>query len=192
MEGNEAVLVARARDGDSEAFRELVEAHSRHLYALGFRLTGNAHTAEDVVQETFLKAHQNLHRFDGRAAFGTWLHRIAVNCSMDWMRKKKRRDSRAPFDDWEQIDPPVAREAGPERRAMSAELATKVRATLHTLSSMERTAFILRHFEGYTTAEISDALGVRASASKQAVFRAVKKLREALKPMLEEHHETAL
>ena len=111
---------------------------------------------------------------------------------MDLMRKKKRRDARAPFDDWEKIDPPRTHEAGPERLAISGEIGAKVRETLTSLSSMERTAFILRHFEGYTTAEISTALGVRRSASKQAVFRAVKKLREALQPMLEESHESAL
>ena len=86
MPQTDAAAVALARDGDSEAFRALVERHSRAVYRLAHRMTGNAQDAEDVVQETFLKAYQQLGRFESRANFGTWLHRIAVNCSIDLIR----------------------------------------------------------------------------------------------------------
>ena len=79
----DAAAVALARDGDSEAFRALVERHSRAVYRLAHRMTGSAEDAEDVVQETFLKAYRQLNRFESRANFSTWLHRIAVNCSID-------------------------------------------------------------------------------------------------------------
>src|ERR1700745_1350170 len=86
-----ARVLARARQGDSEAFRELVERHSRSVFRLAFRMTGNEQDAEDVVQESFLRAYKQLGRFESRANFGTWLYRIVANCSVDLMRAKQAR-----------------------------------------------------------------------------------------------------
>jgi RNA polymerase sigma factor (sigma-70 family) len=83
MPHSDAAAVALARDGDSEAFRALVERHSRAVFRVAHRMTGSAQDAEDVVQETFLRAYRQLARFESRANFSTWLHRIAVNCSID-------------------------------------------------------------------------------------------------------------
>ena len=97
MPQTDIATVALARDGDSEAFRALVERHSRAVYRLAHRMTGSPSDAEDVVQETFLKAYKQLGRFESRANFGTWLHRIAVNCSIDLIgrgRTGKRRMTR--------------------------------------------------------------------------------------------------
>src|SRR5229473_5588339 len=91
MEQNDAALVGAARTGDTEAFRTLVERHSRRLFALAFRMTGNEQDAEDVVQETLLRVHRKIDKFDERASFRTWLYRIAVNCSLDVVRARKRR-----------------------------------------------------------------------------------------------------
>ena len=93
MPQTDAATVALARDGDSEAFRTLVERHSRAVYRLAHRMTGNAQDAEDVVQDTFLKAYRQLGRFESRANFGTWLHRIAVNCSIDLIRSRPNRET---------------------------------------------------------------------------------------------------
>ena len=86
-----AAVLARARQGDSDAFRALVEQHSRTVYRLAFRMTGNEQDAEDVVQESFLRAYRQLGRFESRANFGTWLYRIVANCSVDLMRAKQAR-----------------------------------------------------------------------------------------------------
>src|SRR5438876_8906142 len=83
MEETDPALITRAREGDPDAFRVLVERHSVKLFQLAFRMTGNEQDAEDVVQETFLRAYKQLERFEARAGFGTWLHRIAANCSLD-------------------------------------------------------------------------------------------------------------
>ena len=91
MECNDRGLVTKARSGDTDAFRVLVERHSRALFRLAFRMTGNQQDAEDVVQESFLRAYKQLGRFDERASFGTWLYRIAANCSLDLVRSRKRR-----------------------------------------------------------------------------------------------------
>src|SRR5262245_12398752 len=93
MPQTDAATVALARDGDSEAFRALVERHSRAVYRLAHRMTGSAQDAEDVVQETFLKAYRQLNRFESRANFSTWLHRIAVNCSIDLIRSRPHREA---------------------------------------------------------------------------------------------------
>src|SRR5207244_11478118 len=86
-----AAVLARARQGDSEAFRALVERYSRTVVRLAFRMTGNEQDAEDVVQEAFLRAYRQLGRFESRANFGTWLYRIVANCSVDLMRSKQAR-----------------------------------------------------------------------------------------------------
>src|SRR6476659_7712140 len=93
MPQTDAATVALARDGDSEAFRALVDRHSRAVYRLAHRMTGSAQDAEDVVQETFLKAYRQLSRFESRANFSTWLHRIAVNCSIDLIRSRPHREA---------------------------------------------------------------------------------------------------
>src|SRR6476660_2784995 len=86
-----AAALARARQGDGEAFRALVERHSTRAFRLAYRMTGNEQDAEDVVQEAFLRAYKQLGRFESRANFGTWLYRIVANCSVDLMRAKQSR-----------------------------------------------------------------------------------------------------
>src|SRR5688572_19070296 len=86
-----AAVLARARHGDGEAFRALVEEHGRRAFQLAFRMTGNEQDAEDVVQESFLRAYRQLNRFEARANFGTWLHRIVANCAVDAIRARRAR-----------------------------------------------------------------------------------------------------
>jgi RNA polymerase sigma-70 factor (ECF subfamily) len=189
MEGNDLDLVERARAGDTDAFRELVDRHSRTMFKTAFRLTGNEADADDLVQEALLRAYRKLDKFDGRSQFGTWLYRITVNCGMDLMRKKSRRQARAAMDERVILDSVVADDPRPDRLALSGEIGRAVESVLRTLSPMERAAFVLRHFEGRSIAEIGELLGVRSGATKHAVFRAVKKLRAELGPLVEESHE---
>src|SRR5687768_14416443 len=92
MRERDEAAVARARSGDADAFRVLVERHSRAVYNVAFRMTGSCQDAEDVVQDTFLKAYRQLDRFESRASFSTWVHRIAVNCAVDLLRSRPRRE----------------------------------------------------------------------------------------------------
>src|SRR6476646_6870882 len=89
---SDVAVVSRARSGDADAFRQLVERHSKPMFRVAYRMTGNEHDADDVVQETFLRAYKQLRHFEERANFGTWLHRIAVNCSLDLLRARGRAD----------------------------------------------------------------------------------------------------
>jgi RNA polymerase sigma-70 factor (ECF subfamily) len=187
MPQTDATAVALARDGDSDAFRSLVERHSRAVFRLAHRMTGNPSDAEDVVQDTFLKAYKQLSRFESRANFGTWLHRIAVNCSIDLIRARPHRESGHDAADLEQFGAGEAAEAGrpsPERLMLSAEVQARVTQAMSGLSQMERAAFVLRHFEGQSIDEISRALGLKTNATKHSIFRAVKKMRHALEPLV--------
>jgi RNA polymerase sigma-70 factor, ECF subfamily len=188
MDASEAAAVlARARQGDSEAFRVLVERHSRNAFRLAHRLTGNEQDAEDVVQESFIRAYRQLGRFESRANFGTWLYRIVANCSVDLIRvRQSRRDqSRAESLD-EAADMASNKAPGPERLARSAEIERHVASALSQLSPLERAAFTLRHYEGRSIDEIGRMLGLGTSATKHSVFRAVRKLRVALEPLRSE------
>jgi RNA polymerase sigma-70 factor (ECF subfamily) len=179
-----AAVLARARQGDSEAFRALVERHSRSVFRLAFRMTGNEQDAEDVVQEAFLRAFKQLGRFESRANFGTWLYRIVANCSVDLMRAKQSRHDMSRGESIDgAVEMPATDSAGPERLAQSAEIQRRVREALGGLSPLERAAFTLRHHEGRSIEEISRTLGLGTSAAKHSVFRAVKKLRIALAPL---------
>ena len=189
MEADDAGVVERARGGDTEAFRELVERHSRGLFRLAYRLTGSEADAEDVVQETFMKAFNSLDRFETRAGVGTWLFRIATNCSLDLLRARRRRGVELHAVDPEGVDPIEslpAREPGPDQGVLGREVHERVALALRLLSRNERAAFVLRHFEERPIAEVGRLLGLGENATKQSIFRAVRKLRSALEPLAEQ------
>jgi RNA polymerase sigma-70 factor (ECF subfamily) len=189
MEWTDSAAAEQARKGDQRAFGALVERHSRSVFRLAFRMTQNEQDAEDLVQETFLKAYKQLHRFDGRSAFGTWLYRIAANCSLDLIRARKNRKEQSAAStspekpDW--LDRVAAPDPSPERLARSGQIASLLKPALEQLTDLERTAFVLRHYEGRGIADIAGVLGVEANAAKHSVFRAVQKLRRALEPVAE-------
>jgi RNA polymerase sigma-70 factor (ECF subfamily) len=184
MANEEARWVARAGAGDAAAFRHLVDAHSAQLFRVCARITGDKALAEDAVQEAFFNAYRHLGDFDGRSAFSTWLHRIAVNAALAEMRKRNRVEAELPEGDDAADMLASAFEAppGPDRHAASAELRRDIETELQRMSALERTAFVLRHHEGQSLEDISAALSLSTSASKQAIFRAVRKLRAALEP----------
>jgi RNA polymerase sigma-70 factor, ECF subfamily len=193
MPQTDAAAVALARDGDSEAFRALVERHSRAVFRLAHRMTGNPSDAEDVVQETFLRAYKQLGRFESRANFGTWLHRIAVNCSIDLIRARPHREASHDTADLEHFGAAEAADTGrasPERLMLSTEVQNRITGAMSALSQMERAAFVLRHFEGQSIDEISRALGLKTNATKHSIFRAVKKMRVALEPFVNTETES--
>ena len=187
MAETDAAAVALARDGDSEAFRALVERHGRAVYRLAHRMTGSPQDAEDVVQETFLRAYRQLGRFESRANFSTWVHRIAVNCSIDLIRGRRHQEAGQDATVLEQLGgaPDERLDPSPERLMLSAEVHDRVARAMATLTGLERAAFVLRHFEGRSIDEISRMLDLKVNAAKHSVFRAVRKMRLALEPFVE-------
>jgi RNA polymerase sigma-70 factor, ECF subfamily len=181
-------LVTRAKAGDTDAFRVLVERHTRSVFRLAFRLTGSEPDADEVVQDSFVKAYRQLHRFESRASFSTWLYRITANCAVDLIRSRPRGH--------ESLDAaagPDSAPAGPsvpattpsaERLVLSGEIQARMREALGGLSDRERTAFLLRHVEGLSIEEISQQLHLKTNATKHSIFRAVRKMRLALGPFV--------
>lgn len=186
MGDGDAVVVARVRDGDVDAFRVLVERYNPTVFRLAHRMIGNQQDAEDVVQETFLRAYRQLKRFEPRASFGTWLYRIAANCSLDLLRKRQRETEHRALPDSAAVqasDSLLANTSSPDCLAANTEVQQQVESALDQLTPLERAAFTLRHFEGKSIEEISATLGVGANAAKQSIFRAVQKVRRTLEPM---------
>lgn len=188
MANEEERWVASARRGDRTAFRQLVEAYARVLFALCVRITRDAALAEDAVQEALFNAWKHIAEFDGRSSFKTWLHRIAVNAALEQMRRNARHEtvdasSPATDEDDDFLLQRPADEPGPEQEALGDEIGREVQDHLGRMTVIERTAFLLRHAEGHSIEEIAQTMSMNESASKQAIFRAVRKLRGALQPL---------
>lgn len=190
---SDAIVVERTLAGDRDAYRVLVERHSHQVFRLAYRMTGNRHDAEEVVQEAFLRGYQKLGKFEARSNFGTWVYRIATNYAIDRMRQRQKEESRREQPKVEERDgmesDPLNRiqdEAPtPERLTQSIELRKQMEQALAALSDAERTAFVMRHWEGCGIEEIAAALKSSSNATKNTVFRAVQKLRLALQPFVE-------
>ncbi|MDJ0836940.1 MAG: sigma-70 family RNA polymerase sigma factor [Acidobacteriota bacterium] len=180
MSGTEARLIAQAKQGDTNAFRQIVEANSRNVFGLAFRMLGNEAEAEDVVQETFLRAWKNLDKFDGRSALSTWLFRIASNRALDLIRSRARADHLAGEEAAAHLDAAPETAPSPEQNAYAGQLGRRIHAGLDGLTHQERTAFVLRHCQDFSVAEVSKVLDTSVNTAKQAIFRAVRKLRAAL------------
>jgi RNA polymerase sigma-70 factor (ECF subfamily) len=178
MSDGERRLIEGATTGDRAAFRQLFQTHARAVYAVCLRLLGDRMLAEDAVQETFLNAYRGLRAFDGRAEFGTWLHRIAVNAALALRRGAGAR----PHESLDELEVPVDIPLGPLQCARDHDLRVALTAALEDLSPLERASFVGRHLEQFSLAEIADAQGSNVNAIKQAVFRAVHKLRVRLSP----------
>ena len=187
MELNDAAVVAQVLTGDREAFRVLVDRHSRNIFKAVYRMTNNQEDADEIVQETFLRAYKSLERFQERSSFYTWVYRIAMNRTLDFLsvRKPKHTVHISDTPDPEQGEVQLASDSpGPERALLSAELKSTIAKAMLLLTPTEKVAFTLRHMEGRSIEDVSEALGVRNVAARNTVFRAVKKLRVALEPMM--------
>jgi RNA polymerase sigma-70 factor (ECF subfamily) len=183
MEDSDLAAIARAQAGDADGFRTLVERHSRSVFRLAYRMTGNRQDAEDVVQETFLRAFRQLPAFEARCAFSSWVYRIAANYALDLIRSRRRRqEPGTPEPD--PLGSLPAADPQPDRLVFSGEVRRRVEYAMSLLTGQERAAFVMRHHEGLATEEIGEMLGIGAGAAKHAVFRAVQKLRRALEPIM--------
>jgi len=187
---SDAVAVQQTLAGERDAYRVLVERHSRSVFRMAYRITGNSHDAEEVVQEAFLRAYQKLEKFAGEANFGTWVYRIAANYAIDRLRqrnveKARRQMPSNPGEEGLEVDPLGTAQdpaPSPERLAGSTQLAAKMKDALEALTPAERTAVVMRHWEGCAIEEIAAVLKSNSNATKNTVFRAVGKLRKALEP----------
>jgi len=183
MHLDDAAAVARAAAGDEDAFRALVERHSRSVFRLAFRMTGSVEDAEDVVQDTFVRAYRQLARFEARSNFATWLYRIGFNCAIDFLRSRRTRETPQEAETLDRLAPHAG---GPssEDLVFAGQIGARVQDALNALSEQERAAFLMRHYHGCSIDEICTALGLKTNAAKHSIFRAVKKMRTELAPLL--------
>ncbi len=183
MGKNDHAAIRAVLSGDKEAYAALVARHSQTLFRVAFRIAGNEADAEDVVQEAFLRGYLKLESFESRSNFGTWIYRIAVHCALDKIGRRRWDDTSRvggetdPEQDEVQVADPAA---GPERLLLSGEIESMRQDAMRGLTPTERTAFVLRHIEDRGTEEIAAVLGIAPNAAKQAVFRAVQKMRRRL------------
>jgi RNA polymerase sigma-70 factor, ECF subfamily len=186
MEESDHSICRAVLSGDKDAYGVLVGRYSQVAFRVAFRITGNEADAEEAVQETFLRGYQKLGSFEGRSSMATWFYRIAANCALDIAgRRRPEAQSRiAEENDPERGEVQLADiKAGPDRLLLSGEIEATQQAAMRALTPTERTAFVLRHMEDRSTEEIAAALNIAPNAAKQAVFRAVKKLRRELAPL---------
>lgn len=186
---SESELVAEAKRGSGEAFEELVNRYEKKIYRLGVRLMGNDSDAEDVLQETFLKAFEHLKDFREDSRFYTWLVRIAVNEGLMKLRKR-RSDKASPMedavDDEGQVMPREFRDwkPNPEQEMGQKEMERILLDAARALPASLRAVFFLRDVEELSTEETAEALGLTAGAVKARLFRARFQLRERLSNVL--------
>lgn len=190
-EQSESALVAASKAGDYDAFEQLVNRYERKIYRLGLNITGNPEDAEDVLQEAFLKAFENLPRFREDSRFYTWIVRIAVNQALMKLRKRRSDKSVSLDDPIEEGGEVIPRDfadwkPNPEQLLGRTETRDILEKAVQDLPPSFRTVFMLRDVEGLSTEETAEVLGLTISAVKARLFRARLRLREELSKFFKE------
>ena len=181
----EAALVAQARDGDSAAFTELVNRYDRRIFRLAKHITQNEDDAQEILQDTFLKAYEHLPGFQGNSRFYTWLVRIAVNESLMKLRKRKSGKMVSLDETIDTGEETIAREIAvwddnPEQRYSQSELHKILEDAIDSLPPIFRSVFILRDVDELSTEEAAEALNISIPAVKSRLLRARLQLRDKL------------
>jgi len=180
---DEKAWVAQAQQGNDDAFTQIVETYQKPIYNLCYRMLGEPGAAEDAAQETFLRAYQNLHRYDSSRAFGTWILSIAAHYCIDLLRKKKfvmfsmdaENDEGMPF------ELPDASAPDPEAESVKSELHSRLHFLLKDLDETDRAAVVMRYWYDFSEKEISESLNLTVSAVKSRLHRSRRSLAEMWK-----------
>jgi RNA polymerase sigma-70 factor, ECF subfamily len=179
----DAELVARTQAGDVAAFNQLAARWESALYGFTRRTLGDAEDARDVCQEALVKAYQNIRKLRDGEKFKSWIHYIALNLCRDRFRSPRARAQHVPFED-EAVDARDASSAPPEGADRSAEagsLSALLSAVLDRLPAEQRTSIVLREYQGLTSEEIGEIMGVPAATVRTRIFYGLKALRAALR-----------
>lgn len=185
-------LVRQAQAGNRDAFDELVFLHRDQVYAAAWQLTRNTDDALDVTQEVFLRAFRALPSFKGQSKFSTWLHRIVLNTSVDYVRRERRHRKNVSETEFEpgedgqpgRTPPPDAASPAEQReRVYAAELQRRVNLALADLSGRQREVFLLRYMQDLNLKEIAEAIRCSEGAVKRHLHRAQLRLRELLEDL---------
>ncbi len=168
--------VQRASQGDKQAFRLIVLHYAQAVNRLAYRYTADASYAEDIAQETFIKAFQAINRYQPQAKFSTWLLRITTNSAIDYLRKANRQMATS-------LDTEDLQHDIPDHGLNTEDhldLNQRLSKAMSDLSDVERLAITMKHHQGYSIDETAKVLNIKSNACKQTIFRAVQKLRKQL------------
>ena len=171
----EQQLILDAKAGNDRAFQTLVEHHMRQIYNVAFSFVGDHDSAEDITQEVFVKAYSKLSSFRGEAGLGTWLYRIALNVSLNYLQQRRRKMART-------IDllNGTVHVASHDSHAEAVEQRAHIERALHELPTLQRAAVILRHLDGLSTKQVSQILKCSEGTVKTHLFRGLRKMRSKL------------
>lgn len=180
-------LALALKSGESKAIEELVRRHQGRVYAVAYRVTGNREDALDVAQDALIKAYQRINAWQPTGSFLPWLLRLTTNQAIDFLRRRKRQrheqldETFVPDSEHAPIEPAIM---DTSQRVRAQEIDQRVRQALVVLSEMQRTVFVLRHFEGLQLTEIAAEIGCTVGSVKVHLFRALKKLQKELGDLL--------
>ncbi|MEP6603846.1 MAG: sigma-70 family RNA polymerase sigma factor [Spartobacteria bacterium] len=185
-------LVKRCQEGDTEAFDELVTRYRTRIFGMIYNMVHNEQDAWDLAQDSFVKAWKSIGRFQGKSSFYTWLYRIVMNVTIDWLRKKQIKGAGAEFDDaiqLKEIDPaaktaPKA-DALPYERMQRGEIRAKIDSAIAQLSPEHRAVILMKETEDMQYHEIAEALGCSIGTVMSRLFYARKKLQNLLRDVYE-------
>jgi RNA polymerase sigma-70 factor (ECF subfamily) len=186
---DEKAWVLQAQQGSDEAFTNLVETYQKPIYNLCYRMVGEPEEAEDAAQETFLRAYQNLHRYDPSRSFGTWILSIAAHYCIDRLRKRKflMFSMDAENEDGSSFELPDPDSPNPEAESMTKEERDRLHLMLKDLDATDRAAVIMRYWYDFSEVEIAKSLKLTVSAVKSRLHRS----RRALAGMWQENESHA-
>ena len=175
---NDQVLLERYRQGDRDAFTELVIRYQRPIYNAAFWVVRNAEDANDIAQIVFLRVAERLDEYDPRYKFFSWIYRIAVNESLNLLRRSGREEA---LD--EDVDLPGSESANPEWQLGEAQLAARIQGALLSMTTNDRMVLTLRHFSECSYQEIAQILDLEEKTVKSRLFEARHKLRDKLRDL---------
>lgn len=185
---DEIALVRSAQDGDVDAFRQLFDTNKHKIYATAYKYLRNKEDAEDILQETFIKAYQSLDKFKAHedTNFTSWLYRISINSSIDFIRKTRTmRDNHFDSDNIDKISS-THQSFDPEHASRVQNMREEIDQVLNKLTAKQRMIFILRHHQQLTTNEIAEYMNCSQGSIKRQLFRAISAMKEHFKILIPE------
>jgi len=172
VEHDDSILVRQCLDGNRSKFGDLVGKYTKPVYNLALRMVGDAEDAADITQATFIKAYENLGKFDLTLKFFSWLYRIGINESLNFLQKKKQKE---PLD-----DELVSNDGSPEHALYEAERSEIIQHAIMKLTPEQRSVIVLRHFMDLNYTQMGMTLGITESKVKARLFSARQRLRKML------------
>ena len=177
---DERQLATRASRGDEGAFELLVDRYLERTLRVALRMVGNREDAEDVVQDTFARAHTHLSRFHGRSSFGTWITSICINLCLDHERARKRRPSLLSIESATEEDASMRWDDGPSRRVQRRETEIRLERAIESLPRRLRAALVLRVLQGLDYDVVAESLGTTVRSARIYVSEARRRLAQTL------------